>query len=188
MKMLFRVWNPDSKTMYYMDKDNMHLLIGKDGGGIAEIDLDLINEQYVVTAKGNKSYTRFEPENLMQYIGTNDFEDRHIYNGDIVLTPYGHIRKIICIEGTYMAVRPDGTKPTPVHFWKLQAKSLPLVIGNIYENPEMLIEGYKYEYRERPCLKCEDGKYIKYRNRATNETKFVCDKCGDTVAELDEHR
>lgn len=73
---------------------------------------------------------------LMQYTGLKDKHGREIYEGDIVSTANGDL-SVKFYDGGFMADR-DG------HFDRLQAHLTKTweVIGNIYENPELLKEDH----------------------------------------------
>lgn len=128
----FRVWDKDNSQMYYQIEDFK--------------DLALINGQFkpVLNNLINNSFNWYRRNyELMQYTGLKDKNGTEIYEGDIV---FGEESKIICeviyTEGAMFMLRWNDTKwgNNEYHHYGLGAFTLE-VIGNIYENPELLKEG-----------------------------------------------
>jgi len=107
----FRAWLPDIKKVVTLNNE--------------EID-DVIEEGWPV----------------MQFTGLLDSEGKEIYEGDIVLPTSGVVGSIVFYNGAFTYT--DGI----CHWWLVSDKSsMPSefnsdtrlkVIGNIYENPELL--------------------------------------------------
>lgn len=77
---------------------------------------------------------------LMQYIGLLDKYGKEIYEGDIVKEiPNGHISQI---EWDSLGFRMN-PEYEPKSLWELAINNRIKVIGNIYENPELLKEAGK---------------------------------------------
>ena len=138
----FRIYDTDEKEMFYqedidyIDINNEIVYINQDGGGYDYL-IDFV----------------YGDGKLMQYTGLKDKNEKEIYEGDIVkLIPlnserlkelgrkwYEHLK----VEwGTYS----DGEYVTNVETWMIGINPLSEelldetveVIGNIYENPELL--------------------------------------------------
>ena len=85
---------------------------------------------------------------IMQFTGLQDKNGMDIYEGDVIFRSAILFKKEAPIEETYVvyyrqdgfyALKPNNTDPNPA-FGKLRHYTDFEVIGNIYENPE-LIEG-----------------------------------------------
>ena len=111
---------------------------------------------------GGESIFRLHPSKLMQFTGLQDKNGKDIYEGDVVLCPSGTLSDIrdVEIEGeVYKAYKPNppiqyvisnmgyafflGTLEKPDYAGVLNHQHNKMhydleVIGNIYENPELL--------------------------------------------------
>lgn len=117
----FRAWYKKGKLMIQPE-----VIFGSiDSDGISVFDMALGNEDYV----------------LMQFTGLPDKNGKDIYEGDIVKSIMGG-REIVGVM-YFKASRAqfgidhvvDTTKKVPEH---VELHSPPEVIGNIFENPELL--------------------------------------------------
>ena len=86
----------------------------------------------------NKRYKDF---NLMQYTGLKDMREKEIYEGDIVKLRANHGIGVIKYSDEWGAFVVEYVKPRPLgvlgmNYYKEDIE----VIGNIYENPELLGE------------------------------------------------
>lgn len=82
-----------------------------------------------------------QPIEIMQYTGLKDKNDKEIYEGDIVycniMTPRNSL--IEFIEGAFCATH-SKTYPTDINFFYPSTGCNIEIIGNIYENPELIKE------------------------------------------------
>jgi uncharacterized phage protein (TIGR01671 family) len=117
----FRAWEPERKRM--SEAFNLKDLDGEDGGEIYTGDMSLIQINHNPTVI------------LMQYTGLKDKHGKEIYEGDIVkiLKPLTHGWCPVLVEVQYSAPEfcVDYGHSNGLH-------SACEVIGNIYENPELL--------------------------------------------------
>lgn len=122
----FRAFNKDKKIMVYKNEDKSSTF----WGGVRCSNIEMVNN-------------RFESDEYiwMQYTGLKDSEGKEIYEGDII--EYGHHkdlqrRKIESARGCF------GVYDSEYSFYTFLGNSLglsafrPKIIGNIYENPELL--------------------------------------------------
>lgn len=85
-------------------------------------------------AKETKYHHHFEDIELMQSTGLKDVTGKDVYEGDVVLTiNSGAARKLVrwIISMSYVGFNTGVGK---------NADSIKIVVGNIYENPELLIK------------------------------------------------
>jgi uncharacterized phage protein (TIGR01671 family) len=99
------------------------------------IDFDGKKHHYSTVADGEGT--------LMQYTGYQDIDGKDIYEGDILerTKPYKSVSEVIFSDGKWKARvgNPNYYKGEPKEYKDLNvAKYFARVIGNIYENPEML--------------------------------------------------
>lgn len=171
MKILFRIWDKINGRMHYMDEET--------GLFLSLVSGSLIQQTGHVVAVSDCA-------ELMQYIGIDDINGEKLYRGDIILTPHGHVRVIEHENGTFHARVPgyEKGKPTfPVHFWSLQPPANgPRKIGNIYENPEMLMPGYDHYKNTINCTKCKGTAH-----REDGTDVYLCRSCL-TEINPNEHR
>lgn len=78
---------------------------------------------------------------LMQYTGLKDYENKEIWEGDIILEPYLNERPSICVikfhNGAFLSHSQEDASKRVSGYSDINVKSVK-VIGNIYENPELL--------------------------------------------------
>ena len=135
-KIKFRAWDKVKKTMYYQEGDKLCLFF---------------SDNSIISNYG--CYTTVNPDiELMQFMGLMDIQGNEIYEGDIVLEHDLFYKKLIpglrqcmvdngCVkffptthkeaelcEEMDISFESLSTLPSEVRF---------LIIGNIYENPEL---------------------------------------------------
>ena len=116
----FRVWDNERNAMFNSKSVDIDFFEGK-----IEITSDTIRYDEVYTDE----IKDFE---LMQYVGCKDKNNKEIYEGDIVKTKE-HIGQIIYSKGMFFIdVKEDFYLPI------YNVSEFMEVIGNIYENPELL--------------------------------------------------
>lgn len=141
----FRAWNEENKKMFYMS-DYLH-------------GIDLSNQLAILVDSKNKAEPFYTiSAELMQYTGLKDKNGKKIYEGDILkYYPYsnlGHIKKFSINPVVWGATGDsDGYAHGKHYEWTVGDDSLAdvadskypevaycEVVGNIYENPELLNE------------------------------------------------
>lgn len=144
----FRAWGKESKCMYHADGKQFGFEFRGDGKwGFCDYGTSCI-------------YATEENSVLMQFTGLKDKNGKEIYEGDIVKTDgsmnFGNrfaqpdaMREILMLESGFTGVKDSFGKEHPsalcnwdnYTLWNIQG-SLE-VIGNIYENPELLVQPTK---------------------------------------------
>jgi uncharacterized phage protein (TIGR01671 family) len=112
---------------------------------------EVMREHFTVASEDGECFDRdyAEPEwKLMQYTGLKDKNGKEIYEGDIVKAQYNDGDKNIefidevvwgyfddcCVEGETWITKTDRWQKC-IYYWKDELE----VIGNVYENPELLL-------------------------------------------------
>lgn len=116
----FRVWDNERNVMFNSKSVDIDFFEGK-----IEITSDTIRYDEVYTDE----IKDFE---LMQYVGCKDKNNKEIYEGDIVKTKE-HIGQIIYSKGMFF-IDVKGDFYLPIY----NVSEFMEVIGNIYENPDLL--------------------------------------------------
>ena len=116
----FRAWDKINKEMF---------------------NVESINFQERRVYKDVVSYRNFNDIELMQYTGLKDKNNKEIYEGDIVKLRANHGIGVIKYYDEWGAFVVEYIKPRPLavlgmNYYKEDIE----VIGNIYENPELLGE------------------------------------------------
>lgn len=122
----FRVWNPWNKNMIYLNSD-IHLIFF---GGKKQIPWGLYHKDGHRIATGDEKAIFNETSILMQFTGLKDKNGKEIYEGDII-NDNGLICEIKFVEGCFVKNFETGN-------WIILNYNKIEIIGNIYENPELL--------------------------------------------------
>lgn len=137
----FRLYNKHDKKMYLFDPRWGNYYHGD--GWVGAIPFE---DEKVTYAPSNR--IQLEPESCewMQYVGLKDKNDKEIYEGDIVnLLPEGYIKIPAEVQITTRGIiffRHDTRAGIYGADWcefNAELSNAP-IIGNIYENPELLKE------------------------------------------------
>lgn len=111
----FRAWNGD-KMIHYNHWFTLH-------------DQNVLcfekSEEHSYVDESDVDYPR--RVELMQFTGLKDKNGKEIYEGDILEMPWGMSRRAVRIPGMFYSLGEEGC-------WDDESE----VIGNIYENPELL--------------------------------------------------
>ena len=76
-----------------------------------------------------------------QYTGLKDKNGKEIYEGDIVkLDSWEGVQQIVFIEGAFCLADKHGLYVGDIHYINHADKNQVTIIGNIWENPELLKE------------------------------------------------
>ena len=119
----FRAWDKDHKYMEYTDR-NLIVSFG-DNGNVDATDLSNIYS----TCNGMQNFE------LMQSTGLIDKNGVEIYEGDIIKNSYDEIYTVKWFDAAfYLEEKYNGG----FDYHELHLEDNKKVIGNIYENPELL--------------------------------------------------
>ncbi|MCL9690493.1 hypothetical protein AXF06_06455 [Staphylococcus aureus] len=125
MMLKFKAWNKDKKVMSIID----------------EIDF---NSGYILISTGYKS---FDEVKVLQYTGLKDKNNTEIYDGDIAEFKYPHdkrFKEIVIIthsaEKACFVIKMIRDTVQEFELYRGVANSYLKVIGNKFENPELLEE------------------------------------------------
>jgi uncharacterized phage protein (TIGR01671 family) len=123
----FRVWDARLKKMFRADS-----LMWKEDGLWAKCNNQRkAFKQFIINCNSNSKF-------LMQYTGLKDKNGKEIYEGDILRNKYGLTVEVHYTEGYFCY----GNSITPdMAIMTIQQSNDCEVIGNIYENPELLKKG-----------------------------------------------
>ena len=121
----FRAWLKEHKSM----KDVM------------EIDIDNQTIFYYWFGDHDGHFENFNKIDLMQYTGLEDKNNKEIYEGDIVKLRANHGIGVIKYSDEWGAFVVEYVKSKPLavlgmHYYKEDIE----ILGNIYENPELMEE------------------------------------------------
>lgn len=104
----------------------------KDGTMYRVVLIDF-NEQMI--ADEDEYFWDFDEVELIQYTGLKDMKGKEIYEGDILIDCDGYLSKVVycdgCFETAYKFQSYSLCDPR-INFLEIK------IIGNIYENPELL--------------------------------------------------
>lgn len=118
----FRVWDKDHKYMEYTDK-NLVVCFSDEGVEVTD---------HTTFSHSCTSMQNFE---LMQSTGLKDNKGVDIYEGDIIKNPYDEIYTVKRFDAAfYLEEKYNGG----FDYHELHFEDNKKVIGNIYENPELL--------------------------------------------------
>jgi len=118
----FRAWDKDNKYMEYTDKN---LVVCFSDEGVEVTDHTTFSH----------SCTSMESFELMQSTGLKDKNGTEIYEGDIVKNIYDEIYTVKWFDAAfYLEEKYNGG----FDYHELHFEDNKKVIGNIYENPELL--------------------------------------------------
>ena len=85
---------------------------------------------------GHFKLYQVDPETVGQYTGLKDRNGREIYEGDILRDEFDRIFRVYWVDGeARFAIR---QKKRKTEYFMVISHIHPVVIGNIYENPELL--------------------------------------------------
>jgi uncharacterized phage protein (TIGR01671 family) len=122
-----RAWNKREKKMYQADFFNEFIVINQGKVGSVTGDIQDDSSSFYI------DYSRSDDWEVMQYTGLKDKNGKEIYEGDILKYHNGRHSHPIEFPKDYMwlATRMESD----------EVASAVEIIGNIYENPELLHKG-----------------------------------------------
>lgn len=126
----FRAWDKQAKEMITTGVEYAVRMLGY-GPDSADYSASNEAEASEHMGFGPKDFANFE---IMQFTGLHDAEGREIYEGDIVDIKGTGASQVTYQTGAYYTWR--GKSPYRLGGWLPSAKLK--VIGNIYENPELV--------------------------------------------------
>ena len=143
----FRVWDKENKEMLYQGSNTTHNNSVMD----CRIVLDELGFDVLVRLYGKDEYEYRNNCELMQYTGLKDKNGTEIYEGDIVKAkdPYKlnskerfYTCEVVFTDGALFMLKHKTVKwgKEEVHYYNMRIMEIE-VIGNIFENPELLEVG-----------------------------------------------
>jgi len=124
----FRAWDKDLNKMCKVNQiDFLHYAI----------HIEFVPDKDDEDQEGNMAVTRYENVELMQFTGLKDKNKKEIYEGDIVKDEKGNIMICKFIQGSFGLSQYESRFFQALSDAWIENSKLE-VIGNIYENPELL--------------------------------------------------
>lgn len=120
----FRIWDIEEKKFIINKKDKISY---GDTKKCTSERIDFDNNSVEINTKDRYSF--------LQYTGLNDVKGREIYEGDIICEQYGEYYKVVFKNGSFRAEDEEYS----LDLMDLVAQKCE-VIGNIYENSELIKE------------------------------------------------
>jgi len=107
--------------------------------------LSLENKEIAVKENGTYHFFRMQNLELMQYTGLNDKNGKEIYEGDIIKYKFPYDRRLKHISPVFYMESQASYGVLDIYkngipLYTMPANNYFEVIGNIYENPELLEE------------------------------------------------
>ena len=146
----FRAWDTIGKEMYFNYPNRWGNMKVKEADGLMTMDLEQVvvglnGTLYILDECGRYTYLREGEAVLMQFTGLKDKNGKEIYEGDIIgrYTPTSKLKDVFEIkwddepQGFYADEQP-GWDGTVLGYSLLENWEALEVIGNIYENSELL--------------------------------------------------
>jgi hypothetical protein len=133
----FRAFHKPSGIMYWFD-----IMNGNNGNGNGWIGMAPFGEDMSKPGNHRGNLVNVDPADceMMAFTSRLDKMCKEIYDGDILEGDNSVIYKVFFCEGSFMASVENEYKdkyPMPYHLMQFQMSSI-RVIGNIYENRELL--------------------------------------------------
>lgn len=139
----FRVWQNEWKKMYKVRSIHFN-----DKGDIIGLHYKLTSGR-IGAAVCIDTYLEIDSVVLMQYTGLKDMHGKEIYEGDILTTKYGNV-EVVYYKSSFTLKR-EGSSLIELNGLSNLVDCSPIancthnneIIGNIYENPELLTKENK---------------------------------------------
>ena len=103
-------------------------------GAFAQTISELDSERHYIVSKKNYEFWEVIPETVGEYTGLTDKNGKRIFEGDI-LSDGDDTYKVVFDEGVF---RIENSNYTTGLYVAIYMEKIGEVIGNVYDNPEML--------------------------------------------------
>lgn len=108
------------------------MVYAEERSGLSEYYFDFVKNTFQLLMPVDDDYPYIVDAIIMQYTGLKDKNGKEIYEGDIVDTENGIYEVLWYGEGACFRFHILGSLESPLNYDDIK------VIGNIYENPELL--------------------------------------------------
>src|SRR5690606_11264280 len=166
-EMKFRAWDDVEDKMYYIGEETDIIFYFDDNGIVAEKIL------------GDYEMEKLPYLKYMQFTGLYDRKGTPIYEGDLLQHPNGVIAEIKCSDylAAFVAVYVQNGD-IEINFLDKRIVNECEIVGNIYENPELLeVEREMNEF----CPTCNGSGGIEVLDGSIGEVVTIpCPDCGES--------